>query len=118
MNTVTKEQLDKLEAVCAQYALENDIEFDFYTICPCSEEGDGPEPLETAYSVLFEVYDFDYKHDFNWLERMLSEAGIELDRDKLGHEPYTDEISGNGELRMEYATTNCAVYGFQLALKK
>lgn len=117
MNTITRTQYYKLSALCARYAMENGIEFDFYTICPCSEEGDGPEPLETACSVLFEVYDFDYKHDYDWLESMLSKAGIKLNKNTLGHEPHTDIISGNGELRMEYTTTNCAIYGYKLILK-
>lgn len=118
MNTITREQTEKLEQLCAAYAADNDLEFDFYNITTCSAEGDGPEPWETAYSVLFEVYDFDNKHDFDWIEKMLHEAGISIDRNALGEKPYTDIITGDGELQLRYTCTNCRIYGYQLAVKK
>jgi hypothetical protein len=119
-NMVTFEQIGLLESACAKYAegMEDEPEEPFWTLCLCGEEGDGDVPESEACSVLFEVYDLDGQHDFDWLDSMLHEAGISVDKKLLGHEPFTDLVTGDGEYRPNYATIQCRIYGYQLALKK
>lgn len=115
-NSVTREQISELKKVCEEYADTLEVAPDgFYGIYCCGEEGDSPVAPDEEISVMFEVCDFDRAHDFDWLDKMLDAAGIELDRSILGEEPFTSEVTGSGECNFQWG--EMPIYGYQVAIK-
>lgn len=71
-NTITEEQLSLLWNKLDQYQEEHGLP-DFWTIC------DAPD---TRF-VCVDVQDFDGKHDFDFVRRMLEEVGVQLDTESM-----------------------------------
>ena len=107
MNKYTYTDIDKLEKACEEYEsslAEDSFPSDFWSIVYCNRDG-GSVPPEHATYADFSVYDFDNRHDFDYLKEMLKKAGLEL--------PSTDaEIDGDGECEWGRRP----IYGYSLQL--
>lgn len=98
-----------LDSVCDKYEAsiqEGKAPEWFWSLYLCNDDG-GPVEWQDATYACFEVYDFDGRHDFDWLNTRLLEAGIAIPAT-------TAEFTGDGETQWGH----CRIYGYDLPLKK
>lgn len=107
--SLTPELYAALEEACSKYEAsipEGQAPRWFWGLFLGNEDGGSVEWEEATYACL-EVYDFDGRHGFDWLNDRLIEAGIAI--------PGTDaEWEGEGETDWR----RCTMYGYDIPLKK
>lgn len=122
MNTITKEQYSAIWNELYDYTEANNLP-DFWTIDTLDAEGEQCSEEDAVYLEIH-VEDFDYKHDFYFLRRLLSKHGVQVDEDNMLDFFDLRRLEREGEARplkacyVSGSAINGEIYGYQLILKK
>lgn len=107
---LTLEQYNTLESICINHekAMQEATYPDgFWGLTLCNDDG-GPVTWQEATEACFQIFDYDNKHDYDWLSDRLQEAGIPIP-------PPQTCTDGSGYL---VHWGHCPVYGYILPLEK